>query len=161
MARRRHRFAVLLLAAGLLLAPRPAAGQDADRDVIGVVEKLFDAMRARDTTAMRSVFVPGARLVRGSTATGETTVDMTDIGDFITSIANAPPGLLIDERIYDHEVRIDGNLATVWVHYTLYLGDRLSHCGVDAVQLLRLSDGWKMVNLADTMRRENCDPANN
>jgi hypothetical protein len=157
------RLGTFVVVAAALLVPAAARAQagSEEAEVMAVVEKLFDAMRARDTTAMRSVFVPGARLVRGSTATGETTVDMTDIGDFITSIANAPPGLLIDERIYDHEVRIDGNLATVWVHYTLYLGDRLSHCGVDAVQLLRLSDGWKMVNLADTMRRENCDPANN
>lgn len=156
----RLRTFVVVVATLLVPAAAQAQAGSEEAEVMAVIEELFDAMRARDTTAMRSLFAPEARLVRGSTANGETTVNVTDVGDFITSIANAPPGLLIDERIYDPEVRIDGNLATVWVHYTLYLGDRLSHCGVDAVQLLRLSDGWKMVNLADTMRREDCDPAN-
>jgi hypothetical protein len=153
MARRRHRFAVLLLAAGLLLAPRPAAGQDADRDVIGVVEKLFDAMRAADTVAIRAVFAPDARLVRLSRASQ---VQITTVDQFIRSIASSQSPL--NERIYKPEVRIDGNLATVWTFYTLHVGDRLSHCGYDAFQLLRLPQGWKIVNIADTYRMENCSP---
>jgi hypothetical protein len=65
---------------------------------------------------------------------------------------------VLDERIYQPEVRVDGNLASVWTFYTLHVGDRFSHCGVDAFQLVRTADGWRISQVADTRRRESCDP---
>ena len=47
-------------------------------------------------------------------------------------------------------------LASVWVPYEFYLGDKFSHCGVDAFHLARFEDGWKIIGLADTQRREGC-----
>jgi len=61
-----------------------------------------------------------------------------------------------DERIYDVQVRVDGNLAQVWAPYTFYLDGKISHCGVDALQLLKDPSGWKVTQLADTRRRDNC-----
>ena len=78
------------------------------------------------------------------------------IGNFVTAIAGAPPGRLLDERTYNPEVRIDANLATVWAEYDFYLGDQFSHCGVDQMTLVRTAAGWKIVALADTRRREGC-----
>ena len=51
---------------------------------------------------------------------------------------------------------MDGPLATVWVEYSFYLGTRLNHCGVDAFQVARGPDGWKIIALADTRRRTGC-----
>ena len=53
-------------------------------------------------------------------------------------------------------VQVDGNLASVWVEYSFYIGPRLSHCGVDAFQLARDASGWKIVAIADTRRRLGC-----
>ena len=54
-------------------------------------------------------------------------------------------------------MRIDDNLATVWNQYAFYLGDTLHHCGVDAFQLFRSSDGWKIIQVSDTQRTEGCE----
>ena len=62
-----------------------------------------------------------------------------------------------DERIWDAEVRVDGNLATAWMKYAFYAGDEFSHCGVDAFQLFKGVDGWKVFHVADTRRREGCE----
>ncbi len=148
----------LLAIAMLLVLPAAARAQSAEAEVMAVVDRLFDAMRARDTATMRSLFTPDARLIRGRVADGKTTLEVTAMSDFIENIAGAPPGLLLDEKLYAPEVRIDGNLATVWTFYTFHAGDRFSHCGVDAIQMIRFDDSWKMVHLADTARRENCDP---
>ena len=32
-------------------------------------------------------------------------------------------------------VRVDGHLASVWTEYSFFVGGKLSHCGVDALQI--------------------------
>jgi hypothetical protein len=62
----------------------------------------------------------------------------------------------IDEHIWNYEVQIDGSLATVWSEYTFYIGNRVSHCGVDAFQLFKADKTWKIFQIADTRRKEDC-----
>jgi hypothetical protein len=149
--------AVLATALGSspLHAQTPSARE---AEVVAVIQKLFDAMLSRDTTALRAVFDPSARLVRGGSRDDPNQVQVTTVDQFVNSIASAPADARLIERIYEPEVRIDGNLATVWTFYTFHLGEQFSHCGIDAAQLLEINGGWKIVHLADTMRRENCEP---
>lgn len=144
-----------LVLAGVLLAPLPARAQSAEAEVVAVVERLFDGMRARDTTLMRSTFDASARLY-GLTRDGE--IRVTPIDAFLGSIASGDTSVVLDEKIYAPEVRIDGNLASVWTFYTLHVGERFSHCGIDALILYRGNNGWKIVSLGDTRRTEGCDP---
>lgn len=59
-------------------------------------------------------------------------------------------------RIWDVEIQVDGPLATAWVPYVFYVGDQLSHCGVNAFQFAELESGWKIIQVTDTRRRA-CD----
>lgn len=145
----------MILAAGLMIAfAAPAAAQNADEAAVrDVVKRLFDGMRSRDTTMMRSVFAEQA-LFYGVGQDGNVRTDTPDA--FIRSIAAAPDGMVLDEVLHDTEVRIDGPLAVVWTYYDFFAGDRFSHCGYDAMQLLKSQGEWKIVSLADTRRREGC-----
>lgn len=148
---------IVVLAAALLLPlPGAAAAQSADSAaVMAVVTGLFDAMRERDTTKLRATFAPDARLLTVGIRAGQPFVGVEKVDGFAAALAQPSPAAW-DEKIYKPEVRIDGNLATVWVEYDFYLGDKFSHCGVDAFQLARYADGWKVVSLADTRQREGC-----
>jgi hypothetical protein len=137
-------------------SPPPAATGDAEREVLAVVQRLFDAMRSRDTSALRAAFVPGASLATTTVRDGRPTVQRDSVEAFVRSIASAPAGLLLDERLRDPQVRVSDGLASVWVDYDFYAGERFSHCGVDAFHLARTVDGWRIVQLADTRRREGC-----
>ena len=138
----------------LVLCPLPLAAQGADeKAVLDVVTRLFDGMRTRDTTAMRAAFAPGARMW-GVGRTGE--IQGESIDGWIASIARIPAGQDADEVLHDPEVRIDGNIATVWTYYDLFLGERFLHCGYDAFQLVRAQDAWKIVSVTDTRRQEGC-----
>ncbi len=149
----------LLLAGAPLLAQAAPGGHSAlEQDVLTVVTRLFDGMRARDTAMVRSVFAPGAELKGAGTRNGTPGVASTSADEFIRMVG-AATGPTWDERIHHPEVRIDGNLASVWTVYDFYLGDKLSHCGVDAFHLARFPDGWKIIALADTRRREGCGQA--
>jgi hypothetical protein len=87
---------------------------------------------------------------------GVPSVNASPMDGFIASIAGQSQGA--NERVFAPEVRIDGNLASVWTFYTLHVGERFIHCGYDAFQLLRVGDAWKIVNVADTRRTERCEP---
>ena len=138
--------------------PPPAPPSAADSAAVRqVVVNVFDGMRQRDTTKLRAQFAPEARLMSvGTTRDGATRIQADSVSSFVTSIAKAPAGLLLDERLFNTELRIDGPLATVWTEYDFYAGSDFSHCGVDAFQLAKTADGWKIVQLADTRQRAGC-----
>lgn len=146
-------FALSLVAA----APRMAVAQSpAEREVVAVVNRLFEAMTSRDTAALRSLFDPQARLVTSLMRQGQGVMQTETIDGWIRGLAGVPDSLRLVERIFDTEVRIDGPLATVWTKYTFHVNDRFSHCGVDAFQLARNGANWLIVALADTRQREGC-----
>jgi hypothetical protein len=43
------------------------------------------------------------------------------------------------------------------MNYAFFAGDTFSHCGVNAFQLFKGADGWKIFHIADTRRREGCE----
>ena len=64
------------------------------------------------------------------------------------------------ERMWNPEVRIDGDLATLWAPYDLHYGGEFSHCGIDAFQLVRGEDRrWRIVSVAYTRRTTGCSSA--
>jgi hypothetical protein len=145
-----------LLLNAALFVPSAARAQSADQDAAyAVVTKLFDGMRTRDTTAMRASFIPTATL-QSVSVTG---VRTDEINAWINSVASAPAGLVLDERLANPVVQVNGDLASVWVDYWFFAGERFSHCGVDAFVLARQSGTWKIISVADTRRREGCAPA--
>ena len=74
---------------------------------------------------------------------------------FIRAVGT-PHEAVWDERLRSEEVRIDGPLASVWTEYSFYAGADFSHCGVNAFQLARTADGWRIIALTDTRRRDGC-----
>lgn len=130
-------------------------GASAEKEALAVVVRLFDGMRDRDRATLESVFHESARLMSAGERDGVPGVGETPIPRFIESIVGSE-GPLLDERLYNPEVRVDGNLATVWVEYDFYRGEDFSHCGYDAFQLAMTPEGWKIIQITDTRRREGC-----
>lgn len=137
------------------LTALPVRAQSAEREVLAVVERLFDGMRARDTAAMRALFHPDARMVSATMKEGVATWTADSPAGWLASVAR-PRAAVLDERISNPVVRVDGPLASVWVDYSFYLGERFLHCGVDAFHLVKGALGWQIVDLADTRRTAGC-----
>ncbi len=151
------RFArLLLMLVVAAVSAKPAAGQGSDREaILTTVQKVFDAMRTRDTALLSQAFDSTGRLV-GVSARGAPSVNLTMPTQFGAAIARAPAGDVWNERIYDPEVRIDGNVAQVWAYYTFHRNTTFSHCGIDAFMLVKVGSAWKITQLADSRRTEGC-----
>jgi uncharacterized protein (TIGR02246 family) len=155
--------AVLLAFSLGLSLPAAAQTQAAAEDeaaVRAVVTRLFDGMRAGDGSVFGQLFTPDARLQTAALRRDGTTALMSMPVDSFAHMVSQPRDFVLDERIDAWDVRIDGPLAVVTVDYSFYAGERFSHCGIDAFQLFRSADGWKIFQLTDTRRQTGC-PAQN
>ena len=147
---------LLTLLAVATLTAAPLAAQSPDHEAAyAAVTRLFDAMRARDTATMRAAFVPNATMQ----AIPDSTVRFDAVDGWIASVARARAGLVLDERIANPVIHVDGALASIWVDYWFFAGDRFSHCGVDAILLARQGGTWRIFSIVDTRRTTGCPPA--
>jgi len=144
------------LAAGVIPVSARAQAPDERTLVLATVQQLFDGMQRGDTALMRSAFVPGGKLfgVRAR-QNGQVVVQQITEQQFAEFRAGDTRGEWL-ERAFDPEVRIEGTLATVWAPYEFRLGGQFSHCGTDAVQLLKTPEGWRIASISDTFQRTDC-----
>jgi 2-iminobutanoate/2-iminopropanoate deaminase len=148
----------ILVAANVLLVPVSAARAQAPDEraaVLRVVQRLFDGMRAGDSAMVRSTFHPEVQLATSVVRQGNAVVEIDTLDSFIRAVGT-PHTEVWDERLSNTSVLVDGTLASVWTDYSFYLGDKFSHCGVDAFQLGKSGSEWRIVALADTRRRQGC-----
>ncbi len=149
-------LAVLL---GLLAVSTSASAQSgsAADAVRATIDRLFDGMRAGDSTAVRTVFAPGARIQSVDVENNRTALDTRTDDDFVAAVG-APHDATWDERIWDVQIQVDGPMATARTPYAFYLGDTLTHCGVNAFHLARQGEAWKILRITYTRRpADTCD----
>jgi hypothetical protein len=111
-----------------------------------------------NATMLREVFAPDVRFaVLEDTSGGGAQVAAQTLDGFIRAVEVSQGAW--NEQIYDVEVRVDDTVASVWAPYTFYVNGRLSHCGVNSIELLRGAEGWKITQISDTRRTDGCpDP---
>lgn len=135
----------------------PALSQTQDeRDVVAVVQKLFDTMATCDATTARAITMPEGRLYR-LVAGAEPVVRSTTFEEFTASLAKCGRKML--ERMWQPQVRVHKGIATVWAPYDFWLDGAFSHCGIDSFELVKTADGWKLTGGTYTVEREGCAPS--
>ena len=148
-------FQPLLITVFLLLHVLVYA-QPENREVRATLDQLFTGMRTGDSSLVSRSFMPDATLQSVSTAPdGKIRVGKNAIAGFIQAVGT-PHQEVWDERIYDLDIRVDGAMASVWAPYTFYLGEKFSHCGVNAFTLIKTESGWKIASITDTRRKDEC-----
>jgi hypothetical protein len=135
--------------------PLASASAGEEAEVVAVIGRLFDGMRARDSAVVRAAMHPDARLQSVGEREGASVVQAVPIDAFIRAVG-ASRDEAWDERISRPIVQVDGNLASAWMNYSFYRGARFSHCGVNAMQLHRGTEGWRIIQIADTRRTDRC-----
>lgn len=120
-----------------------------------VVDQLFRGMQEGDSAMVSAVFGDDVRMYTTfTTKEGENRLMEGSLEEFLQAIGT-PHEEVWDERISNVVIQVDGNLAQVWMDYSFYVDENFSHCGVNAIQMVKLED-WKMVHLIDTRRRADC-----
>ena len=139
------------IAIAMLVLPTQVFAQTsqiAEAEVRAVVNALFDGMRKVDSAMVRP------RMFTVDSRRPDSLIEAS-VERFIQSIGR-PRTEVFDEQLSNVRVMIDGSLASVWTDYKFFRGTTFSHCGVDHFLLVKERGSWKILELADTRRTENC-----
>lgn len=136
-----------------MVALTASAGASAASTPEGVVDELFDAMRAGDGAALRALVVADARLDRlqpdGSLRQGTferwiSWVDQQSEGD-------------ADEQTFGVQtLSKSAELATVWAPFTIRYKGELVGCGVNQFTLGKTGEGWRVLYGIDMPSTDDC-----
>ncbi|MGX5820553.1 nuclear transport factor 2 family protein [Chitinophaga lutea] len=135
----------------------PASAQASEEEAVkSAIRQMFDGMRKGDSAMVKGVF--SSKIILQSISRGkdgQVEVRALTADKFLQAVGS-PHTDVWDERIEFGTILIDGELASVWTPYRFYLGEKFSHCGVNSFQLGKTAEGWKILYLVDTRRKEGC-----
>lgn len=153
---------ILLLILTLSLATsagaQTAAQTEDKKEALAVIDRLWEAMRAKSFDGIKALFTPDSHFVaidkpRDGKGISKTRVFQGDAFAKLISEAKAPE---FNERMPQPAVNVSGDLAIVTGRYTFHVGDKFSHCGTNTFNLVRTEAGWRIANGASTLEFQ-CD----
>lgn len=136
----------------------PAGAQGAnERDaVLAAIQVFFDTMTARDVDGAREILVPQGRFQVFDMARPKAEPRSFANEEYLADLQASQQTMR--ERIWNPQVRVHGPIATVWTPYDFWIDGKLSHCGIDAFDLIKTGKGWKIAGGLYTVER-GCAPS--
>lgn len=151
------RFAPVVTALLISAAtPHAQPASDEREAVLKTVQAFFDTMAAKDVEGARKILQPQGRFHAMRMRDGKPDVRAFSNEEYFADLkASEQP---MRERIWNPDVRVHGLIATVVAPYDFWLGGKFSHCGVDAFDLIKTEDGWKLAGGVYTIESK-CQPS--
>lgn len=148
---------LVLVSLFFLFSGTSAFSQTEEKAVEEVIRSLFEGMKTKNSEQVAKAFYSEGQMQTVLVKPEGTSVGSNSVADFIKRISTTPAETTLDERILDYQIKVDGAMASAWTPYRFYVNDTFSHCGVNSFQLVKMSDGWKIVYIIDTRRKEPCE----
>ena len=141
----------------LLFIPLLGFGQNLEKEKLqSVVKTFFEGFHNKDSLLIASVIDRSFDLNSTSFKEDNGVLQNINRDNFIRTVITRPNSPVWEEKLLSFNIKIDGPLANVWVDYEFWLDDKLSHCGVNSIHLLKKKSGWKIFNITDS-RRIDCN----
>jgi Uncharacterized protein conserved in bacteria with a cystatin-like fold len=135
----------------------PAFAQKAndEKEVLAVINKLWEAMTAHKPADIVALHTPEAQLVAiMKNKEGKSITQTIKTEDFSKNFSEKRAEIL--EDMYAPKVEVHGDFAQVWGRYVFFVNNKISHCGVNAFHLVRTDAGWKIAGASSTMEPQGC-----
>ena len=146
-------LAMVLCLGGVARAQPAAAEREA---VLKVMQAFFDTMAAKDIEGARKILQPQGRFHAMRMRDGKPDVRAFSNEEYFADLKASKPAMR--ERMWNPEVRIHGLIATVWTPYDFWIDGKFSHCGIDAFDLIKTEEGWKIAGGSYTIESK-CEPS--
>ena len=123
-----------------------------------VIETFFDGLHKGDSTLMATALHKDIKIqTTANNREGSSILKTETKAQLLTGIANKKPADKYFEKLLSYDIKIDGNLASVWTPYEFYYNDNFSHCGANSFQMYNNNGKWEIIFLVDMRRRGDCD----
>jgi Putative lumazine-binding len=154
---RAYVFLMFMAIAAPAVAQTAPVKEDDKAAVIAAVQKFFDTMASRDVEGARSVLMADGKLFAVRDQNGQPTARGGSMQDYLDGLGKRKQEYR--ERMWSPEVRIHGPIAALWTPYDFWVDGKFSHCGIDAFDLIKTPDGWKISGGVYTVERTGCAPS--
>jgi len=149
-------FAFALCVAAPVFAQHQKHGADDEsRAVLATIDRMFDALATKDPAAMAAVTIAEGRATAATIGEdGKEKLHFSTWGAFEQHLAGIPGAPV--EKLIDPHVHVEGPIAMVWSPYVFTLDGKLSHCGINHVDLVKQDGAWRVLNITWTQRKTGC-----
>ena len=145
-------FAITIISAAALHAQK----QDDKAAAIGVVNQLFFEMASANPAGILALHTPTSDLAAVfKLPDGKTRYESINGEKFSQMFKDRSRGVM-KEEMYAPNFEMNGDWAMVWGRYVFYVNDKISHCGINQFNLVRIDGTWKITNGASTVDRGDC-----
>ena len=124
--------------------------------VLKTVQAFFDTMTARDVDGARKILMPQGRFHAMRMRDGKPDPRGFSNEEYFADLQASQQTMR--ERMWNPEVRVHGLIATVWTPYDFWIDGKFSHCGIDAFDLIKTEEGWKIAGGTYTVESK-CEPS--
>jgi len=124
--------------------------------VMKTMQAFFDTMTAHDVEGARRILQPQGRFHAMTMKDGKPDVRAFANEEYFAQLQASKQKM--QERIWNPDVRINGLIANVSAPYDFWIDGKFSHCGVDAFDLIKTEDGWKIAGGVYTVESR-CAPS--
>lgn len=123
--------------------------------VMAPVTALVDALNRNDGATVRAVTVPEGSATE-TAIEPDGSAKVTPWPEFAAGLK--PGGPRVEEVLGQPAIELDGGAAMVWAPYTVRTNGRVTQCGYDHFDLVRVGGAWKVLHLTWSQKREGCGP---
>jgi len=132
-----------------------AQGADDKKAALFIVNQLFTEMAAANPAGILALHTPTSDLAGVfRTKDGKTRYQAINGEKFSQMFTDKTK--VMKEEMYDPKIEVSGDWAMVWGRYVFFVGDKLSHCGINQFNLVRIEGAWKIANGASTIDPSDC-----
>lgn len=128
-----------------------------EREIRATIDLFFEGLYDGNLNKMeRAVWEEASLVSTFVNKKGQEQTRTSTMKDFLEG-ASKPRDDKWNEKIWDLEIESEGRLAQAIMEYAFFLNDTFVHCGANAMQLIKMDGQWKIVALADTRMKNDCD----
>ncbi len=130
--------------------------------ILAVAELAFAAVRSGKPDDWRAIqLAEGSQISFRAHASGEP-------GKLEFRMSNneeSASGMQVDSQQSDElwtaepTVLVRGPIAVVWGEYEFRIDGKFAHCGIDAIDMVKIEGEWKIANWMWTVEKDNCPSA--
>lgn len=148
---------MLVLAAFIVSFTISSQEKNEEALIKNVIETFFDGFHKGDSSIVSKTLHKNIKIqTTNTTKEGKNVLKDETRDQLLKAIAAKKPTQKFFEKLLSYNIKIDGNLASVWTPYEFFYNDTFSHCGANSFQLFNNNGTWEIIFIVDMRRRDDC-----
>ncbi len=132
-----------------------AGTQTEEEKIISVVNQFFEVLSSLDVNVAKQIMMPEGTYFSIRKKGEGFLIKNSTFQKYIEDIPNIK--VKLKETMTNPKVLIHDRIAVLWTRYDFFVNGKFSHCGVDAFNLIKTPDGWKIAGCIYSVEKTGCN----